>query len=143
MDFNNPGQAAGPEQVPKRDQAEYLMTTVLFYFGSIYHFFDKDRFLAKLEDFYDYDKRISRTDLWHIEFLLVMALGKLLLGRGVSDLGPPGTMEFLQAMKLLPNTANLYREQVVSTEILCCICMYLYCVDMRSAAHNFVSSQSP
>jgi proline utilization trans-activator len=140
VDFNS----AGPfeDDVPSRDYAEYLMTTTLFHFGSIHHLFDEERFLVRLRKFYEFPNS-DLSDLWHVEFLLVMALGKLLLGRETCEWGPPGAVEFLRAMRLLPNVTNMYREQILSTEILCCVGVYLYCCDMRSAAHNFVSPVQP
>jgi proline utilization trans-activator len=138
MNFNDGG-PLDDDDVPLKDYAEYLMTTTIFHLGSIYHLFDKEEFLAKLTLFYEKGTPIvDGSNLWHVEFLLIMALGKLLLAREASKLGPPGAAEFLKAMKLLPSIANMYRERVLSTEILCCVSMYLHCVDMRSAAHNFV-----
>ena len=134
--------------IPSRDYSEYLMTTVLFHLGSIYHLFDKEDFRNKLVVIYD-NKAAgegiptqSEPLLSYLRFLLVIAIGKLLLGRGATELGPPGAGDFLQVMARLPDLSTMYRYQVISIEILCLISLYLQAADMRSVAYNFVSARS-
>ncbi|KAI2467890.1 fungal-specific transcription factor domain-containing protein [Annulohypoxylon bovei var. microspora] len=51
---------------------------------------------------------------------------------------PSGAEFFVRAMQLLPPAYVFPQDPVASTEILCCIALYLQCVDHRSAAHSYI-----
>lgn len=95
--------------------------------------------MHNLDHHYSGNQSSEGKDLWHVQFLLVVAFGKLFLRRGASTLGPPGAVEFLQAIKLKPDVLELWEDPVLSIEILCLISLYLFTVDMRSSAYTFVS----
>lgn len=75
------------DNIPSLDIAEYLTRTILFHLSSAYHF-DTEGFLQELRLYYHNRKSGQQmsSSLWNIRFLLVIAFGKLLLGRGVSTL---------------------------------------------------------
>jgi hypothetical protein len=127
------------EVSPSSDYAEYLTNTTLFHLGSTYHLFEKKKFMSRLNQFYDptaFDK--EGLQLWHVQFLLVIAFGKLFLGQGASTFGPPGAIEFRRAMKELPDITGLYEDPILGIEILCLVALYFLSADMRNAAYAYV-----
>jgi proline utilization trans-activator len=125
--------------IPSRDYARYLTETVIFHLGSLYHIFDKELFLSRLETFYE--KSQPLTDLWHTQFLLVIAFGKLFLQRGASTLGPPGAGDFLSALRLQTDFLDMWEDTVLHVEVLCLMSLYLWIADMRATAYVVVGCQ--
>lgn len=126
--------------MPSRSYTKYLAETVLYHLGDIFHIFDRDTFMAKIDDFYDdgsSDQPLST--LWHVQLLLVIAFGKLFLRRGASALGPPGAVDFLRALSLQNDVLDLWADPSLKIETLCLVTLYLMCCDMRATAYNFVS----
>ncbi|POR30944.1 Uncharacterized protein TPAR_08835 [Tolypocladium paradoxum] len=72
--------------------------------------------------------------LWLVQYFIIMAFGKALLLRGVSESAPCGSEYFLRAMDLLPGIDGLYHDPVLSVEICCGIALYLQSVDHRNSA---------
>jgi hypothetical protein len=70
--------------------------------------------------------------------LLVLAIGKALLGRAGKEKHAAGSDLFVQAMKLLPDVTYLWTEPLQAVEVLCCVALYLECLDLRIAAYNYV-----
>lgn len=127
------------DELPSRHYAKYLAETVLFHLGDIYHVFDRETFMEQLDHFYDEglcNKPLK--GLWSVQFLLVIAFGKLFLRRGASSLGPPGASDFLRAMKLQPDVLDLWDDPILRIEILFLISLYLNTSDMRATAYSFV-----
>ena len=79
-------------------------------------------------------------ELWYIHYLIVLAIGKSLVGRLRKARKPSGGDLFVQAMQMLPDQIFLWTDPVQSTEILCCAALYLQCLDMRIVAYTMVSS---
>jgi proline utilization trans-activator len=123
--------------LPRRDYAKYLMETAIFHLGSLYHVFDKELFLARFDAFYE--KSQPLTGLWHAQFLLVIAFGKLFLQRGASTLGPPGAGDFLAALRLQTDLLDIWKDTVLHVEVLCLMSIYLWIADMRATAYVVVS----
>lgn len=128
--------------IPSLDYALYLTNTVKFHLGQTYHLFHEEGFMAGLHDFY---RRGPSTEppadarLWYIQFLLIMAFGKALLVPGNPAQTPPGSGLVTRALELLPDVHGLYRDPVLSVEILCCLALYLQSVDHRNSAYTYVS----
>jgi proline utilization trans-activator len=125
--------------LPSREYAKYLSETTLFHLGEIYHIFEKESFMMKLNQFYDEDwENTPLKDLWHVQLLLVIAFGKLFLRRPASSLGPPGAGDFLRALRLQSDVLDLWDDAILRIEVLCLISLYLLTADMRPTAYTFV-----
>ena len=127
------------DQLPTHEYAEYLTNTTLFHLGPVYHVLDKEEFMGKLDEFYAKDSPNKHlTDLWHMQFLLVIAFGKLFLRRGASSLGPPGAEDVIRALRLKSDLLDVWEEPVLSVEVLCLMSLYLLTADIRGSAYVFV-----
>jgi hypothetical protein len=124
-----------------KDYAEYLTNTVLFTFSPLYYLFDKQRFFSKIDQFYndrDAGKPIT-TGLWHIQLLAVFALGKSILAREPGPDGPVGAVYFARAVEAFPDGHRLGQDCETSVELLVLFALFAQAMDMRVAAHNYVS----
>lgn len=131
-----------PEEpaIPTTDHAIYLINSVKFHCGQLFHLFDEEEFMRSLYDFYsDSNSRTSKTNLWYIHFLVILAFGKAFVLRKNDGRKPPGAEFFVLALQLLPDVSVLCKEPVISTEILCCIALYLQSLDFRHSSHQYVS----
>lgn len=124
--------------VPTFDHAMYLINTVKFRCGQLYHLFDEAGFMGGLHDFYSRSKPNATSSLWYIHFLLMLAFGKGFVQHKLQGNKPPGAEFFVKALQLLPDISVLHQEPIESTEIMCCIALYLQALDCRSSAHNYV-----
>ncbi|KAJ5110164.1 hypothetical protein N7532_002809 [Penicillium argentinense] len=124
--------------VPTFDHAMYLINVVKFRCGQLYHLFDENEFMTKLHEFYTEPKPHATTGLWYIHFLLVLAFGKGFVKHKVQGNRPPGADFFVKALQMLPGVSVLHEEPIESTEVLCCIALYLQALDCRSSAHNYI-----
>jgi proline utilization trans-activator len=142
-----PFHKSGPsndEDIPPFEYAEYLTRTVILHVGSVYHLFNETKFQERMAQSYvDGFVQDQADDLWLAQFLLVMALGKLILGRGASALGPPGATEFLRAMKKVPDISFFSHDNpVAQVETICLASLYLLSADMRTTAYALVCPSS-
>ncbi|KAJ5263252.1 hypothetical protein N7478_010857 [Penicillium angulare] len=126
--------------VPSFDHAMYLINSVKFRCGQLYHLFDETEFMAGLHDFYSQPKPTPTTGLWYIHFLLMLSFGKGFVQHKMQGNKPPGSEFFVKALQLLPDLSLLHQEPIESTEILCCVALYLQALDYRSSAHNYIGS---
>ncbi|KAJ5092575.1 hypothetical protein NUU61_007445 [Penicillium alfredii] len=124
--------------VPSLDHTIYLINAVKFRCGQIYHLFDESEFMTSLHEFYSNPGPAATGSLWYIHFLLILAFGKAFVQQKFPDNRPPGSEYFVKALQLLPDASVFHREPIVSTEILCCIALYLQSLDHRSSAHNYI-----
>ncbi|CAG8146724.1 unnamed protein product [Penicillium olsonii] len=131
------GSSTKDPTIPSIDHALYLTNTVNFRCGQIYHLFEEYDFLKSLHEFYATDE-ISRSGLWYIHFLLILAFGRTFTQAKTHDDTPAGLEYFAKAMQLLPDHNQLYLSPMISTEILCCIAIFYQSLDCRSAAHNYI-----
>lgn len=128
--------------LPPLDFAEYLTSTVTFYAGPLYCLYEKPIFLARLRAFYASTSTAAheRPGLWHIQMLLVFALGRAILAREHFKTGPAGTTYFLRALEALPDTHRLYEDPVLSIEILCLLTLFMQAIDAGQEAYGYVST---
>ncbi|OTA61629.1 Zn(II)2Cys6 transcription factor [Hypoxylon sp. EC38] len=125
--------------LPTVDHAIYLINTVKFHCGQMFHLFDDETFMGCLYRFYEEPRGVGyEHDLWYIHFLLIIAFGKAFISKKNQGKQPPGADFFVKALQLLPDIFMLWQNPVQSTEILCCIALYLQCVDLRAVAHNYI-----
>lgn len=124
--------------VPTFDHAIYLINAVKFRCGQLYHLFDENEFMSNLHEFYLQPKPNTTAGLWYIHFLLILAFGKGFVQHKLQGNKPAGAEIFVKALQLLPDVSLLHQEPIESTEILCCVALYLQALDCRSSAHNYV-----
>ncbi|KAF4226087.1 hypothetical protein CNMCM6805_004989 [Aspergillus fumigatiaffinis] len=107
--------------IPTPDYSIYLINAVKFHAGQLFHLFDEGAFMGGLYAFYEEpQQQMATPSLWYIHYLVIIALGKALVVHRNRD------------------TTALSRDAVNSTEILCCLALYLQSLDFRSSAHNFI-----
>ncbi|KAJ5141611.1 hypothetical protein N7526_002606 [Penicillium atrosanguineum] len=131
-------QNADTPAVPTFDHAIYLINTVKFRCGQLYHLFDETEFMRNLHEFYTEPKPNATGSLWYIHFLLIIAFGKGFVKHKQQGTKPAGAELFVNALQLLPDVSVLHQEPIESTEILCCVALYLQALDFRSSAHNYI-----
>lgn len=130
--------------IPSPDYAIYLINAVKFHCGQLFHLFDDEEFHRKLQQFYSNpNQRERKSDLWYIHFLLILAFGKIFISQKVTGTRPSGSEFFHRAIEILPPAYILCQEPIASTEILCCIALYLQCFDHRQAAYIYVRLRMP
>lgn len=145
LDWNGYRTGDAPEMpaLPTQDYAIYLVNAVKFHCGQMFHLFDEETFMKSLGHFYsDPNPRPDPTDLWFIHYLLILSFGKAFTTKTSRGRRPPGHDFFVKAMQLLPDLVVLLREPVLSTEILCCVSLYMQCIDFRHHSNNFVRASS-
>lgn len=126
--------------LPTTDFALFLINTVKFRCGQLFHLFDEESFMQSFTKFHsdEYSKQ-SVVALWYAHYLLVLALGKALVVVFTKGTKPPGSDFFVEGMRMLPDVGLTTSEPIQSMEILCCAALYLQCLDKRKAAYNQAS----
>ncbi|EON70068.1 hypothetical protein W97_09334 [Coniosporium apollinis CBS 100218] len=125
--------------IPSADIALYHLQNVKFRTRPLYHLFDEADFTFNLHHFYESPLAFAQArPLWYIHYLLIMAFGKAFIAQPQAANGLAGLTLFERALRLLPDVTYLVRDRVESTEILCCIALYLESIDHRSAAHVYI-----
>ncbi|KAL4731350.1 hypothetical protein ACLX1H_000316 [Fusarium chlamydosporum] len=132
--------APDPPIMPSLDHALFLVNTVKFHCGQLFHLFDEETFMPYLHDFYnDPTGHIAAADLRYIHLLLILAFGKAFAeNNNYQSKRPPGADYFVTALRLLPSIHILVYEPLISTEILCCIALYFESLDYRHSSHGFI-----
>lgn len=126
-------------RLPSFDYALYLVNTVKFHLGSIFHIFDEDHFMRNLHEFYEEGSaKVGVDRLWYTQYLTLLAFGKSLLHSNRSSGPPQGTEFFCRAMAVLPEMGALHEEPILAAEVLCLIALYFHCLDMRQTAYSYV-----
>ncbi|RKK95176.1 hypothetical protein BFJ68_g14902 [Fusarium oxysporum] len=130
--------------MPSLDHAVFLINTVKFHCGQLFHLFDEETFMAYLHEFYaDPSSHIAAADLPYIHLLLILAFGKAFAeNNNYQAKRPPGADYFVTALRLLPSIHILVYEPLISTEILCCIALYFESLDYRHSSHGFINLET-
>jgi proline utilization trans-activator len=126
--------------LPTSDFALFLLNTVKFRCGQLFHLFDEETFMQSFARFHSSEHPKEPVGaLWYAHYLLILALGKALVVIFTSGTKPAGSDLFVEAMRMLPDVGLTRVEPIQSMEILCCAALYLQCLDKRKAAYNQVS----
>lgn len=129
--------------LPTLDHALYLTNTASFHLCHTFSLFDEIKFIKTLHEFYDSPMEIAtKSQLWYVQFLLVIAFAKAFLRQGKIESGPPGSTFFVRAINLLPHSEFLFTQPLLAIETLCIISLYLQSVEMRCSAYSYVRSSS-
>jgi hypothetical protein len=128
-------------ELPSQEIAEYYLSTVTLYLGSMYHCYDHGSLMTNLREFYAEKESHVRmpSRLWHTKMLLIFAFGKSILAREAGPSGQMGTNFFRPAIEGMPDIRTLQNEPVLSLEILCLLSLFLEALDIRSGAWGYVS----
>ena len=126
--------------LPTSDFALFLINTVKFRCGQLFHLFDEESFMQSFSKFHSNEHPKEPVGaLWYAHYLMILALGKALVVIFTSGTKPAGSDLFVEAMRMLPDVGLTHVEPIQSMEILCCAALYLQCLDKRKAAYNQVS----
>ncbi|KAF2998050.1 hypothetical protein E8E14_005142 [Neopestalotiopsis sp. 37M] len=129
------------QQLPSLDLSLYLVNTVKFRLGQLYHVFDEQTFIPKLYDFYSKGGPSREPPLedrlWFVQYLTVMGIGHALLYEFIEE-KPAGFVLIARALELLPDILYLYKDPLLSIEILCGLALYLQCIDHRNSAYGHI-----
>lgn len=129
--------------LPSMDLSMYYLQSVKFRTYPLFYLFCESNFTLHLHRFYESPTTYGQTSrLWYVHYLIIMALGKAFVAQTQAVNAPTGSELFVRALRLLPDVTSLCRDPVGSTEMLCCIALYLHSIDHRSAAHIYVSAFS-
>lgn len=141
-DWSTGSENAPKAVLPTLDHAHYLISTVKFNCGQLFHLFDEDEFMESFHKFYaDPSSDTARTSLWYTHFNFVIALGQALQSRKRRERLPYGYELFCFTFQNLPSMSVLMKTPVMAIEILCCAALYLHCIDHRHYAHILVRTK--
>lgn len=141
LDWSSQPSPAAPV-VPNIDYAIHLVNIVKFHCNPMFHLFDDEVFMNGLHAHYRGESEQKGglvQQLWLIHFMLILTFGKAITSKPSKGNQPPGASFFMYAIQLLPNMTVVWDEPVQAAEILCCIALYLHCIEHRGSAYNYVS----
>lgn len=126
--------------LPSLEVASFYVQVLKFKTNPFFYLFDESVFMAQMHHFYESLTDTPLTNrIWYVHYLLIMAFGKAL-----STQSRFGCIEgldlFDRALRLLPDASILWEDPLTATEVLCCVGLYLYSIDHRSAGYMYVSS---
>ena len=129
--------------LPSQGHAFYLLSTVNFHIGHVFHLYDSEEFAKALQDFYgDIEHKAESSKLWYIQFLVIMAFGETFLLPPTKSKQPPVCSPyFTRAMSLLPDFSEMWNDPILSIEVLALVALYLYSLDMRDSSCCYVRLQ--
>ncbi|KAF7552408.1 hypothetical protein G7Z17_g4366 [Cylindrodendrum hubeiense] len=131
--------AANFHNLPSIDHATYLIESLKFHVGQLFHLFDERNFRHKIREFYaNPAKYAGQNRIWYVQFLAVLALAKAVgtnPPKGSRTL--PGSEFFTRAMSLMPDSSYLFNDALTAIEALCVIALYLQSADMRNSAYIY------
>lgn len=135
------GPAPKSPVLPTLDYAIFLINAVKFHCGQVFHLFDEDLFMRHLYAFYEQPDILPKNEegeLWYVHLLLILAFGKAFTCKTAQGRRPAGSEFFCKALHDMPDVSSLWPRPIEATEVLCCIALYLQCIDYRQAAYNYV-----
>ncbi|KZF23871.1 hypothetical protein L228DRAFT_282548 [Xylona heveae TC161] len=129
----------GAPTIPSPEESQQLLDRFLFYLGVSQQFFDPRTFSDCMTLLFQNEetRENQMRTTWFTEYLLVMAMAKLI---DVEDpsFQPPGADLFAEAMRRLPRLYQLGEEGVIAVEILTLITTYLQWCDRKHDAYLYI-----
>ncbi|KAH8788152.1 hypothetical protein F5883DRAFT_478816 [Diaporthe sp. PMI_573] len=127
--------------LPSKGIALHYLQCVKFRTQPLFYLFDELDFNSHLNAFYkDAVAYSSANPVWYIHYLVLMAFGKALDPH--ERLEGPWRFQvpqyFQRALSLMPDMTYLADEPLETPEMLCCIALYLQCIDHRRAAISYI-----
>jgi hypothetical protein len=126
--------------LPSQDHAMYLLSTVNFHIGHVFHLYDSGDFMKGLQHFYeDIERNVESSKLWYTQYLVIMAFGEsFLLPPTKTRQNPVCSVYFTRAMSMLPDSTEMSNDPFLSIEVLALVVLYLYSLDMRDSSCCYV-----
>ncbi|CAG8166481.1 unnamed protein product [Penicillium salamii] len=123
---------------PSLEESQHLLELFLFYLGVSQHFFDPRSFSDELMLLFQTaeSRKKQMRSPWFTEYLLVMAMAKLINVRHPTS-QPPGSDLFTEALKRLPPLHQMGGESAIMVEILTLITTYLQWSDHKHDAYLY------
>ncbi|KAI4596419.1 hypothetical protein KJ359_005549 [Pestalotiopsis sp. 9143b] len=128
--------------LPTEQDSHRLLGLFLSYMGVNQHYLDTRTFVDNMAELFQSPaSRVHQMkSIWFIQYLLIMAMGKL-MDTDTQSGGPhPGVSYFAEAMRLLPQQYELGGHGVISVEILCLVALYLQWCDRKHDAYLYVGN---
>ncbi|KAK2592766.1 hypothetical protein QQS21_009538 [Conoideocrella luteorostrata] len=133
----HPDHAPDVGNLPPHDYSLYLFHTVRFHLGHLFTVVDEPSFLHRLEEFEKNPVEVATENrLWFAEYLLILAFGVAFKADGGLADAPAGCEYASRGMALIPDTAQLHEEGLLSIEVLSLAALYFHSIDMRSSAYQ-------
>jgi proline utilization trans-activator len=123
--------------LPPRSYIVHLAQVAEFHLNSNQFCFDHRVFLEQM-DRSSQQLASLRSGLLLTKVLVVIALGKLFLGKGASDDGPPGIRDFLRSANTLPSNTVFSHDPSMAAETLYLLAIYAQAADMHHVAYLYV-----
>jgi hypothetical protein len=129
--------------IPSEAQSRRLMDLFLFYLGINQHFFDPRTFSDSMQLLFRNSKSRHHhmQTFWFSQYLLVMAMAKLMDSERPAFDRPPGVEFFAEAVQRLPQIHRLGDYGVMGVENLALTALYLQWLDRKHDAYLYVSIQ--
>ncbi|KAL2758877.1 hypothetical protein ACRALDRAFT_2097983, partial [Sodiomyces alcalophilus JCM 7366] len=126
--------------LPSEDESQYLFELFYHDMGPSQHLLDPRIFLDALPLLFQSPESRDRQmkTMWFTQYLLVMAIGKLVDYNTEWLVEPPGAAYFAEAMRRLPPLHCLGGCGVLAVEILCLVTIYLQWCGRRHDAYLHV-----
>lgn len=125
--------------LPSEEIAFELLEAIMLYFYEPQHLFDardvSDRISGLFEN---QQEQLQTPNIWTLQTLLVLAVGRLL--RGESDVAgkPPGSQFFSFVERNLPSPTELRKQGLAGIEVLVLMVIYLQNIDHKNDASIYV-----
>lgn len=127
-------------ELPSEAESCRLLELFLAYMGTNQHFLDPRTFSDNLTLLYQNSatQQQQKTTMWFVQYLLVMAMGKLMDNDTASTRNLPGSSYFAEAMRRLPPLHKLGGCGIIAVEVLCLATTYLQWCNRRHDAYLYV-----
>ncbi|KAF7547906.1 hypothetical protein G7Z17_g7401 [Cylindrodendrum hubeiense] len=129
-------------QLPLEEEAYRLLEAVNFYLGQTQTHFDQRELSDRVGLLYaNINDPIQAHDLWYMEMIIILAIGKLFTG-DFDDDGTifPGTRLFEFAHQNFPSISVHYAHGRLGVEVHALMAMYLQMVDRKEEAYLYIST---
>lgn len=125
--------------LPTQAESHHLLSLFLTWLGVNQHFFDSRAFADTMTSLFrsEASRRETMNSVWFIEYLLVMAMGKLMDFDTEVDT-PHGLDYFAEAMRLMPPMHLISDHGIIGVEILSLVALNLRWRDRKYEAYFHV-----
>ncbi|TPX09886.1 uncharacterized protein E0L32_008908 [Thyridium curvatum] len=122
--------------LPTQAESHHLLSLFLTWLGVNQHFFDSRAFADTMTSLFrsEASRRETMNSVWFIEYLLVMAMGKLMDFDTEVDT-PHGLDYFAEAMRLMPPMHLISDHGIIGVEILSLVALNLRWRDRKYEAY--------
>ncbi|KAH6981286.1 hypothetical protein BKA56DRAFT_586995 [Ilyonectria sp. MPI-CAGE-AT-0026] len=129
-------------ELPLEEEAYQLLEVVSFYIGQSQTHFDQRELSDRVGLLYaNMNDPIQAHDLWYMEMILILAIGKLFTANCENDGSKfPGSRLFEFAHQNFPPISVHYAHGRLGVEVHALMAMYLQMVDRKEEAYLYIST---